>query len=98
MSLADDLDDLASDGVEADPQTFQAARCNTLTLVDEAEQDVLCADVIVIEEPGFFLREYYDSASPVCKAFKHSPYTSYQGETCLSQACKDKALPNNSKR
>jgi hypothetical protein len=42
--------------------------------MDKTEQDVLGTYVIVIEQPGFFLGEYYDSSGPVGKPFKHFLY------------------------
>jgi hypothetical protein len=35
--------------------------------VDEAEEDVLGPDVVVVEEPSLFLREYDDSPCSVRK-------------------------------
>jgi hypothetical protein len=39
--------------------------------MNESEQDVLCADVRMIEQAGFFLSQHYDPAGPVGKAFEH---------------------------
>jgi hypothetical protein len=39
--------------------------------MDESEQDVLCADVVVIEHASFFLGQHDDSAGSICKALKH---------------------------
>jgi hypothetical protein len=39
--------------------------------VDEAEQDVLGPDVVVVEEPSFFLGQDDDPACSVGKAFEH---------------------------
>jgi hypothetical protein len=38
--------------------------------MNQTEQNMLCANVRVIEQAGFFLGENYDSASPVCKSFE----------------------------
>src|SRR6185437_567927 len=40
---------------------------------DQAEQEVLGADVVVIELPGFFLRQHHDPAGPVGKPLEHAP-------------------------
>ena len=55
-ALADDLLDLVPHGIQADPQRLQRLRPDTFALADEAEQDVLGTDVVVIERPGFVLR------------------------------------------
>jgi hypothetical protein len=39
--------------------------------VDQPEQDVLGADVAVVQQTGFFLGEHHDSPSPVSEAFEH---------------------------
>jgi len=39
--------------------------------MDEAEQDVLGADVVVIEHPGFFLRQDNNPPRPVGKPLEH---------------------------
>jgi len=56
LAPADDLLDLLPHGVQADAQRLERLGCYTVALADEAEQDVLGADVVVIEHPGFFLR------------------------------------------
>ena len=50
---------------------FEGLGGHAFALVDEAEQDVLGADVIVVEHPRFFLREHNDSAGAVRKPFEH---------------------------
>ena len=39
--------------------------------MDESKQDVLGADVVVIEHASFFLRENNNATCPVGKALKH---------------------------
>src|ERR1051326_5885663 len=73
LALADDLLDLLPDRVQADPQRLQRLGRYTFTLMDEAEQDVLGADVVVIEHPGFFLRQDNHPPRPVGKPLKHRP-------------------------
>jgi hypothetical protein len=65
---------LRSNRFQADPKALETARGNSFTLMDKTEQDVLGTYVIVIEQPGFFLGEYYDSSGPVGKPFKHFLY------------------------
>ncbi len=69
---SDRLFDLLAHGLERHPELLQGLRRHPLTLVDEAEQDVLGTYEAVVEQPRFFLREHQDSASPVSKAFEHS--------------------------
>ena len=56
LAPADDLLDLVPHGVQADAQRLERLGRYAVALADEAEQDVLGADVVVIEHPGFFLR------------------------------------------
>ena len=69
-ALPDDLLDLAADGLEADVQRLERLRGDALTLVDEAEEDVLGADVVVVEEARFLLGEDDHPAGPVSEAFE----------------------------
>ena len=39
--------------------------------MDQAEQDVLGADVVVVEQARFFLRQDHDPPGPVGEAFEH---------------------------
>src|SRR2546429_2942619 len=71
LALADDLLDLLPPGVQADAQRLQRLGRYTFALVDEAEQDVLGADVVVIEHPGFFLRQDNNPPRPVGKPLEH---------------------------
>ncbi len=60
-ALADDLLDLAAHRLERDAEGLERLGGDTLTLVDQPEQDVLGADVVVVEQPRFFLRQHDDS-------------------------------------
>jgi len=70
--LADDLLDLLPDALQGDPEGFQGLRGHTLALVDEAKEDVLGADVVVVEHPGFFLRQDDNPPRSVCEPLEHS--------------------------
>ena len=63
LALADDLLDLLADGLERDVQRLERLGGDALALVDQPEQDVLGADVVVVEHPGFFLRQDHDSSA-----------------------------------
>src|SRR5690349_2326868 len=72
LALADDLLDLLPDALQGDPEGFQGLCGHTLALVDEAEEDVLGADVVVVEHPGFFLRQDDNPPRSVCEPLEHS--------------------------
>src|ERR1700722_10580133 len=71
LALADDLLNLLSHGLEADPQRLERLCGDALTFVDEAKQDVLSADVVVVEHPGFFLSQDNNPPRPVGKPLEH---------------------------
>ena len=71
LSLADDLNDLAAHGVQGDIHGLQGLGGHSLALVDEAEKEVLGADVVVVQGPRLVLREHDDASGAVGKAFKH---------------------------
>jgi hypothetical protein len=72
LALTDDVLDLLADGLQRDPQGLQGLRGDPLTLVDQPEQDVLRADVVVVEHPRLFLGEDHDPAGPVREPLKHA--------------------------
>jgi hypothetical protein len=67
---ADRLLHLFADGLEADPERFECLGRDALTLVDQAQEDVLGADEVVIEKPRFLLGKYQDSSGSVGEAFE----------------------------
>ena len=72
-AAADDLLDLAADGLQRDAEGLQGLGRDALALVDEAEQHVLGPDVGVAELPGLFLRQDDDPPSPVGESLEHGP-------------------------
>ena len=74
LTLADDLLHLLAHGLQADPERLECLGRYALALVDEAEQDVLGADVVVVEHPGLFLSQDHDPPRPVGKPLEH-PHT-----------------------
>jgi hypothetical protein len=48
-ALTDDLFDLAAHRFERDPERLECLCGDTLAFVDQTQQDVLCADVVVVE-------------------------------------------------
>ena len=71
LALADDLLDLAADALQRDAQRLQRLCSYTFAFMDKSQQDVLSADVVVVEHPGFFLRQDDDPAGTVGKSLKH---------------------------
>jgi len=64
LPLADDLLHLLAHRLQADPQRLKRLGRFALALMDEAEQDVLGADVVMVECPGLFLRPGPQPAAP----------------------------------
>ena len=71
VSLPDGLHHLATHGIQPDAEVQQAAGGDPLAFVDETEEDVLGSDVVVVEQPRFFLGQDHHPAGPVGEAFEH---------------------------
>ena len=71
-ALADDLLDLATDGLERDPERLAGLGGHAFALVDESEEDVLGADVVVVEQACLFLRQHHHSSGPVGEPFEQA--------------------------
>ena len=95
LPLADDLLNLLPHGLQADPQRLEGLRGYALALVDQAKQDVFRADVVVVEHPGFFLRQNHNSPGPVGEPLEHlvAPHRAV-GEALISGP----VLPHGSPR
>ena len=52
---ADDADDLRADALGRDVEALEHARGEPFLFAQQAEQDVLGADVVVLQRAGFFL-------------------------------------------
>ena len=72
VALADDPRDLRAHLLDGDVERLEHARGETLLLAQEPEQDVLGADVVVLERPRLVLREDDDLASPFGESLEHS--------------------------
>ena len=70
-AVADDLLDLRAHGLERDAERLERLGGDALALVDQAEQDVLGPDVVVVEQARFFLRQDDHSAGSIGEAFEH---------------------------
>ena len=78
---ADDLLDLLPHRFQADPQRLKGLGRHALALMDEAKQDVLGADVVVVEHPGLFLSQDHNPSRPVGKPLEHliAPHRAARG-------------------
>jgi hypothetical protein len=70
LALTDDLDHLLPDGVEADAEALESLGGDSFALIEQTEEDVLGADVVVVEESSLLLRQYDDSAGPISETFE----------------------------
>ncbi len=79
LAGADDAHDLGAHALHGDVEALQHAGRETLLLAQQSEQDVLGADVVVLERPRLFLGENDDLAGPFCESLEHgwqSPFVS----------------------
>ena len=63
--------DLRTNSFEADAKRFKRFGRDPFAFVDQPEQDVLRADVVVIQEAGFLLCEDNNPPGSIGKAFEH---------------------------
>ena len=75
VTLADDPRDLRAHLFDRDVEGLEHPRRETLFLAEQPEQDVLGADVVVLERPRLVLRENDDLTSPFSEAFEQGPST-----------------------
>ena len=71
LALADDILHPLAHAVERDAERLERLRGDTLALVDEAEQDVLGADVVVVEHLRLFLGEHNHTTGTVGESLEH---------------------------
>src|SRR4029079_17432188 len=64
--------DLCTHGLERDVEALQRLGGDALALVDQAEQDVLGADVVVGEHAGLFLGQHEHAAGSVSEPLEHA--------------------------
>jgi hypothetical protein len=87
--LPDDLFDLLADGVQGDAQRFQRLGGDAFAFVDEPEQDVLGADVVVVEHPRLFLGEDDHAAGAIRESLEHSTSLVSRVPFSWSGPCRD---------
>ena len=71
LAGADDPDDLRAHALDRDVERLEHAGREALLLAEQAEQDVLGADVVVLELPRLFLGKDDDLAGSLCKSLEH---------------------------
>ena len=72
ISLADHLFDLLAGVVQGHALRGQCLGGNAFTLTNQAQQQMLGADVVVLEGPSFFLRQHNHASRTVGKPFEHA--------------------------
>ena len=72
FALADDARDVGADVLDGDVQLVEDAGSEPLLLTEEAEEDVLGADVVVLEGAGFVLREHDDLPRAFGEPLEHA--------------------------
>ena len=73
LDRADDLLDLLAHRLQADPQRLQRPGRHAVALAKDAKQEVLGADPVVIEHPGFFFCQDHNTPCLVGKPLEHRP-------------------------
>src|SRR5207247_9556884 len=71
IALTDDARHLRPHFLHRDVKGLEHPRRKTLFLAEQSEQDVLGADVVVLERPRLVLREDDDLASPFSETLEH---------------------------
>ena len=71
LALADDVFDLAAYGLQRDVEAFESLGGYALALVDQAEEDVLGADVVVAEHACLFLGKHDHATCTVSESLEH---------------------------
>jgi hypothetical protein len=72
VALADDASDLRADLLDGDVEALEHARREPFLLAQQTEQDVLGADVVVLEGAGLVLGQNDDLPSSLREAFEHA--------------------------
>ena len=73
IAPADDVHDLRPCPVKGDAKRLEHTCGKAVLLAEQAEQDVLGADIVVPEVAGFLLRTDDYAPGLVCEALEHAP-------------------------
>ncbi len=72
VALADDPRHLRANLFDRDVERFEHACGEALLLTEKTEQDVLGADVVVLEGSGLVLRQNHDLPGTLCEPFEQA--------------------------
>ena len=72
LPMTDDLFHLFAYGLQRDAHLLKGFCRDALTLMDQPEQDVLGADVVVVEHLGLILGQHHHAAGTISKTLEHS--------------------------
>lgn len=71
LAMADHVLDFEARRLQRDAHGPQRLRRQTVSIVKQSEQDVLSADVAVVEHPGLFLSQDHDPPCAVGEVLEH---------------------------
>jgi hypothetical protein len=72
LALADDLLDLLAHTFQRDAERLERLGGDAFAFMNQTEQDVLSADVVVVEHPGLFLSQDDDAPRAIGEPFEHA--------------------------
>jgi hypothetical protein len=72
LASSDDLRDLLTHGNERDIQRLERGRGETLTFVDQAQEEVLGPDVVVVQHPRLCLGELHDATRSIGESLEQT--------------------------
>ncbi len=81
LAGADDAHDLRAHALDGDVEALEHAGGQALLLAQQPQQDVLGADVVVLERTRLFLREDHHLPGPFCESLEHDAESSFRGWT-----------------
>ena len=84
LAGADDAHDLRAHALDGDVEALEDAGGEALLLAEQAEQDVLGADVVVLERPRLLLRENDHLAGSFCESLEHAAASFLLGRGLLA--------------
>ena len=71
LASAEDVLDTAAHRGERDAERLECPRGHALALVDQAEEDVLGAYLVVVEPPRFLLSQHDHATGPISEPLEH---------------------------
>ena len=72
LARSDDPNDLGTYALDGDVEALEDPRSEAFLLTEEAEQNVLGPDVVVLERARFFLRENDHLTGSLCESLEHA--------------------------